>query len=481
MRAPPLPPTAQSRRSDAEVVNRVAAVAEAPAQTERGWQHERALAESLLPAMSLARDTFGCRSVTEMLESPRFVDVLSVAGTLGDLDAMRLDDLAATGGLIESELIESFGDAVAHAVDENNPHHIDIYVRVYVERSATRKSIAAQEQKSDTTIGKYRAKVVSSLERHAGAHARLVATLTMSELSPIVVGDRVERRLDAVLSPLHEARGAHDVVTKLARHLVATRLGYSTSGPYSLTREAAAGVDELRRVVKAKADDVGLVDLDAIVKRVAPDLMPFHDELVALLKLSRVGSHLALRATEAARVKAAILELGRPATKEEISRISGIEVSRLTHRMPTGSSVTRATKTTWALTDWVEETYDSIPAMVGQRIRAHGGAVPASLLLEDIPKRFGVSRSSVESCLRAPWLEVVDGVVRLADESRFVYRPLDEVATRRSDGALGDDAEPVANAPTSQQRESGPAEAQVPERAWWTKFRRRRDRNRRAT
>lgn len=387
---------------------------------DSGASEDRKLAEALRPALALARDTFGYHTAAEALRSPLFADVLSVAGTLDDLGALQLDALPSSG-----RLVESLGDAIGRVVDGQGPDAVDIYLRSVVEGSATLQSISKESQRGRWALRTIRTRIIDDLERQAGAHANLVAALALSELPPIVASTRVEQRLDDVLSAIAAERGTHDPVPKMARHLVKVRLGHLTHGPYLLTADAVAQVDKLRDRVTSGADDVGLVDLDKIVQRKMPGLSEFRDELVELLELSRVGTSLALRVTDTVRIKAAILEMGRPATKEEIARVSGVKLNVLTSRMAEVASIVRAGKTTWAIADWVDEPFRGITAMIVQRIREHDGATSMGMLLEEFPERFGVSIASVWRCLQEDQFEIVDGMVRLTgpDHPQELHRP----------------------------------------------------------
>lgn len=178
------------------------------------------------------------------------------------------------------------------------------------------------------------------------------------------------------------------------------------------------------------------MDLDNIIRRTAPEAESYSSELAEALGLSRVGTRLTLKDSQRARAKAAILELGRPATKEEIAIVVGVSPTRVSSILKDIESIARATKDTWGLAQWLDETYRSIPSAIGRRIEEHDGAVALSFLLTDIPDRFGVKESSVRAFAASAQFEIADGMVRMADHGNITYRPLEEVADRNVDGEL---------------------------------------------
>ena len=69
---------------------------------------------------------------------------------------------------------------------------------------------------------------------------------------------------------------------------------------------------------------------------------------------------LALRDTAKARVKAALLEIGEPATREDIANVCGLPADRISGQLSAIPSVARASKDSWGLVEWVDDVYDGI-------------------------------------------------------------------------------------------------------------------------
>lgn len=396
-----------------------------------GWHNERALATGLVPVLTLARDALGCQTVGEALSSPQFQEVLDVAGTLDELGAVRLDSLPPTTGLSES-----FAGRISQIIEESDPWSVEVFVRNAVHETASLTELGEERDMSRERVRKLKLKFGEVLEAKCGPHATLIAAMVHSELPLIARRSVLDRRLNAAISPIAATRGHDDPVTTLAKHLVSTRLTLPSRGDFVLTDKGEALVDKLDTVIQAKADELGIVDLDAIFKRQLDELVPLRSEVVEVLNLTPMGKFVGLRDTKRARAKAALVEIGRVATKDEIGEIAGIPPDRLSGALSVIDSVVRADKDSWGLVEWVDDVYRGIPASIEQRINEHGGAVSLEFLRDDIASRYAVKPESVNAYVATPQFETVAGMVRMASADSYKYRPLYEVAKRDADGNL---------------------------------------------
>lgn len=395
-------------------------------EVDSGWSGQRKLVESMLAVLALARDELSCESVAEVLQSQQFAEVLTVAGVLDDLSAVSLDDVPST-----VDVIEGFTERVSRVVDEWG----DVVVTQLVRAETTPMSVISDELGiSREAVRRRLNKVRSDVEAHCGSHATLVAAMVRSQLPLIARSDDVDAQLDAVLSPIVNDRGSDHAVTKLARHVVEVRLDLSSRASSVLTAQAVALVDELDGIIKEEADDVGLIDLDAILTSRLPALAPCRDELMEMLELIPMGKMVGLRNTVRARAKAALIEIGHIATKEEIAALTGTPAKALSGALSMIKTVARADKDRWGLIEWIDDVYEGIPAAIEQRIAEHGGAVSLEFLMNDISERFNVKSDSVATYVGTLQYQTVDGMVSMADPDRVEHRQLEEVATRDADG-----------------------------------------------
>lgn len=371
--------------------------ADFPAAASKGsapWAGAATLVESLLPVLLTARDVLGCRTVADVLCSPRLVDLLTEVDMLETVHGLGLDVLPADAGPVAGLI-----DAVRRVEAEHGPENLELLIRHKVKKSDTLVQLGEERGVTRERIRQLEARVAKALDTYGGQHAAIIAALVRSELPPIVDSALVDQQIETILLPAVAAVGDDlgGPAAVLPQYLVKSRLALSSEGPLALNDEGRKLLDELSRLVAAEADDVGLVDLQAIVAREVPAGLPILDRLVAPLGLTRIGEHVALRDTLRARAKLALLDIGRPATKEEIAAAGGLAIGTLSSTLSNIESIARADKDHWGLTAWIDDVYEGIPAEIRQRIDQHGGAVPLSFLLQDIPERFRVTKASVRS------------------------------------------------------------------------------------
>ena len=143
---------------------------------------------------------------------------------------------------------------------------------------------------------------------------------------------------------------------------------------------------------------------------------------------------LALRDTTKARVKAALMSIGRSATRDEIASVCGFEDSQTVGATLSNiPSVARADKERWGLREWIDDEYDGIIGEILQRIEEDGGTTTTERLLTELPSKFNVSPASVRAYMQTPRFEIRDGSVSLASTSRIQLRDLDDVIHGRDD------------------------------------------------
>ena len=179
---------------------------------------------------------------------------------------------------------------------------------------------------------------------------------------------------------------------------------------------------------------MGLIDEAALHSELPNESwLPHWETLIGRCGFHRLIGSLALRDTQKATVKAALLSVGEPATRDRIASIAGLTPERVGSQLSTIPSVVRADMRHWALDEWVDDTYDGIAAEIIQRIEAGGGATPLKGLIAELPRKYGVAEASVRAYADAPQFVVEGGMVRLADESELTLRALGEVMDGRED------------------------------------------------
>ena len=262
------------------------------------------------------------------------------------------------------------------------------------------------------------------IEESIGVEINMIANNLTRQIGPVVSSTE----LDNWITSTFYDKGVYDLESHLARCVLKKRLNYEyVSGTY-IDSVAVKIVEKLKRAAVRLADDVGLIDKEALQNYLPSSKWnKFFPALVDCCELYQVSGHLALRETSKAKVKAALLEIGRAATKEEIASIAGLDPDRVSGQLSSISSIVRADKTRWGLTEWIDDIYEGIPAEIVQRIKEDGGATTLERLLEELPRLFGVSESSVRSYINTPQFILQDRYVSIADYSTLTLRDLNDV------------------------------------------------------
>jgi len=198
-----------------------------------------------------------------------------------------------------------------------------------------------------------------------------------------------------------------------------------------------SALDVVKMLTKASselADPVGFIDEEKL-KATLPDDRWNHywNALTFRAGLPRIFGQLVRRVTIPAKIKAAVISIGRPATREEIADLVGLDPKRIGAQMSRIQGVARADKVRWGLEEWIDDVYEGIPAEIIQRIEEDGGATTLERLVTELPRMFGVSEASVRAHIQTPQFALVDGYVSVADESAIRYRNFDDVVDGRDE------------------------------------------------
>lgn len=197
-------------------------------------------------------------------------------------------------------------------------------------------------------------------------------------------------------------------------------------GPWVYHESLRAAVASARDSVLGSADEHGLLADDAPVHldglfASEDDLLRYFRSALGIVELSGFWS---VRDSLRARIAAALKRLGRPATKAEIADAAGLDAAaRVGSTLSALPGIIRADKERWAFAGWVDDEYDGIAGEINQRIDAHSGSVAVASLLDELPRKFGVSENSVMIYLQTPAYVVDEGFVRKAEAGSFNAAP----------------------------------------------------------
>ena len=394
-----------------------------PREGARPRRAPEALPEPLLDLLAGAGEVLGARTLQDALlvELPRLSAVAGMERELADIDLATV-----TGG--KSLAGELLGDleALRSELDRRQTMLLD-------ERFCRRRPKTLQQLGDVMGITRERVRQLETKLRRRLASlpsraARVLAGAVALRLAPILSTEELDREIETLFA------GAAGPEVALACRVVRDALGYKERKAVSMTSETDRLIVDLKAVAKRLADDAGLFEEEALQATLPDNSWQSRWELlVELCGFHRIDGLLGLRASQKARVKAAILRIGRVATKAEIAERCGLTIQRTTSYLSGLEGVVRADRTRWGLSDWIEDAYDGVAGEILQRIDEDGGATRVERLFEELPRLFGTPEATIRAYLGAPQFTVEDGFVRRVDPAALKLRPLDDVVDGRDE------------------------------------------------
>ena len=380
---------------------------------------------ALAPLLAAARDFRGAETVGDALQ----VDLAEVARTIGALDSL---DSIAIHTLVGDE---GLAGSVVDRLDQILTGMPSSWLVVLEQRllrvePKTLEAVGQELKLTRERVRQIQVRVINTVREAVDAQITTIANLQCGHFPPVLTADELSRSAAQTFSK----RTADSLPTRLASRLLFEKLDYSCVGGNCFSQEALRVVAALRTAAGQLADDVGLLDEEDLRSCLpTQDWHRFFEQLIAQAKLHQVRGRIALRDSGKAHVKAAVLEIGRPATKEEIAVLVGMTTGRVGAHLSVIPSVARADKDRWGLLEWIDDVYEGITAEIIQRINEDGGATRLERLLEELPRLFGVSETSVRVYARTPYFEIHNGYVSVATEPRITLRELDDVVDGRTE------------------------------------------------
>ena len=257
-----------------------------------------------------------------------------------------------------------------------------------------------------------------------------LATIIDSGLAPAAPAQAVHSALD-------EATGhTESLAASLLAQALIRALNRTLIRDHYVTRQARQAIERAKALADQLADDVGLIHRDDLLAPLAKANLRSVGDLSALCQLAvPYGFHgsLALRNTQKARTKAALIAINRPATCAEISALTHLDPERTRVQLHNTQSVVRADTQRWALPAWVDHAYSNVSAEIIRHLERNGGSASNDDITREIATRFAAKPGTVRAYLRTPTFQVRDGRVSLAETKTLRLRPLDKIIHGRDD------------------------------------------------
>jgi len=376
---------------------------------------QRELFDILERVIVAARDAYGARTLGQLLGH----DLHAVATALGVADVLDVMDLRF--------VTQRPGacDELAAGIEEllgkiSSKDRVVLRGRIAGDPMRTLDDVGRELGVTRERVRQRQRRLEGSLEKTVGRTLGLAAALLRLRLGPVISDEHFEPTIRHAFTDQGEA-------TDLAVHIAMRHLDYTEVNGIRLAETSLGVVDILRVAAEGSADRVGLIDQEALkLELPSEEWRPYWPLLVRACGFYEVLGQLALRDTSKARVKAAVIRIGQPATREEIAKEAGMDPAKVGSQLSAIPSIARADMRRWGLVDWIEDVYEGIPAEIIQRIDEDGGATTMSRLIDELPRLFGVSESSVRAYVATPQFVHKGGYVSLADPSTIALRSLED-------------------------------------------------------
>ena len=375
----------------------------------------------LAPLLAAGAELYGTKSLVSALH-PDFVRLASRMGISSDLEAVRVLDLVdGTNGLasvVSDRLALLVQDAsvaqrtvLEHRILGSPPKTLEeVGLIVGVTRERIRQIQKRLEWKVRNALGK---------------ELEILASVAKERFGSLAVETEFEDRIKDLLPA--EPPSAK----RLFRQALIAEMGYSLEDGVFFDSHVARIVEHLASVAQTRADDVGLVEEEQLIAEVPREWRQSWPWLRDRCGLHDMYGSLGIRASTKARAKAALISIARPATRNEIGRVCGLDETRVGATLSNVPSVVRSSKDQWGLREWVDDEYDGIVGEIVQRIEEDGGSTTTERLLTELPAKFGVNPMSVRAYMQTPKFVIRDGSISLASSSSVQLRHLDDVIDGR--------------------------------------------------
>lgn len=383
------------------------------------WSSASDLFEALLAASG---EFYEASTVSDILrfDLPSLAETLRIAPALESLSIWNL-----TTRHISDTVIVRLALLLASM---SSRQKLILEQRLFASNPYTLQGLADQIGVTRERVRQIERRVLRIVEDTVGPEISVITTLLTDQLGPVIATTEFER----LIADVFKDNSLMKPAVNLARQMLKSRLNYSCVADCCFNEAAIDVVATLRGIAGEVADDVGLIDEGALRDHLLDgEWNRYTSQLIEGCKFHRIGGRFALRNTTKARVKAALLKIGRPATREEIATISGLDPARASSHLSALTSVVRMDKVHWGLAEWADDVYEGIPAEIIQRINEDGGATPLRRLLDELPRLFRVNESSVRAYVSAPQFTLSNDYVSLASESSITLRDLDDVIDGR--------------------------------------------------
>ena len=208
--------------------------------------------------------------------------------------------------------------------------------------------------------------------------------------------------------------------------------GYRKVGGVFASAKAAEAMEGMRREAARQLESGRVVDLEGLLR--AAEDGPWAGHAAAAeqaLGLERAGRWGARRMNRLTRTHVALLEMGRPATREELAEMVGISPRQAGGNLTAIPEAIRVDVRRWKLREKGDREWKGISAELQRRIEEAGGETGTRALVEGICSEYSVTEKSVQMFMHTERYVVEKGRIRMRRPDELEVAPLAEVVDGR--------------------------------------------------
>ncbi len=292
---------------------------------------------------------------------------------------------------------------------------------------ATLGELGVQRGVSRERIRQVQAKLERKFHIAVGTPIKMIAPEIKKQFGQIVEKGEVERWFKDNLPPVNDW-----LALNYYKKILLAEMGFTLRGGIYIDELAEEEFYDIKATAYRLADDVGLVNQTEFLAGFPSKEWDRHIPWV----FDRIGLHnlhgsLGLKCSAKARTKAALLSIGRPATRSEIGKVCDFSEAQVGAHLSNIPSIVRADKERWGLREWIDDEYSGIAAEIIQRIEEGGGVTTVKRLLRELPRKFNISPNSVRAYMQTAKFIIREGYISMASTSSIQLRPLDDVIDGR--------------------------------------------------
>lgn len=207
--------------------------------------------------------------------------------------------------------------------------------------------------------------------------------------------------------------------------------GYKSIRGVRASPKARRFVATVRKAIP-NSKEAQLIDLEQIRDVDSKFWYKYRDLIVKCLGIALLpNGSVATRDTMPMRVVDALTFLGTPATKEELSELTGLSTKTLLARLWCMDEVVKVANNMWALDSPQTKKYVGVVDMIQSILEEQGGECSVRFLRDRIRERCNVKPSSMNTFLATSQFVVQNGRARLRQSNEVKLRPLSQVIDGR--------------------------------------------------